>query len=530
MSQISLLDCTLRDGGYINDWRFGKSVIKRIMRHLTQAGIEIIEIGFLTDLEHTSDHSLYSSVDEITAICPDKRSSMIAAMIALGEKEIDPQRLPAASETPLDIVRLTFHKDEEEIKRAEEYARILMDKGYKVCMQPVGTVAYTDEALLALVKRINKLSPYAFYIVDTLGSFYNDDLLRLIYLVDHNLNPDIKLGFHSHNNLQMSFSNAQKIIELHSSREFILDSSLFGMGRGAGNLCTELIARYSNSIGISRYDMVNILEAIDNYIHPIFLKSSWGYNAHYYMSAIHKCHPSYASYLMNKHTLTMNQVNLLLQNLPKDTRHIFNKDLIKTLYLNLQNHGIDDNDTISRLSAEIKGREILLLAPGNTINSNKTLIKQFIKDKTPIIISVNSGFADFPGDYIFISNSKRLYSLDYDSFEEKIIITSNLPALSDNFLCVNYDRLCDKNFSEPDNAGAMLLRLLVSANAEKVYLAGFDGFSTQATANYCFDKLVGNISSDDAKRKNESIASQIKKLKSSLEIHFLTPSIYSEMV
>ena len=530
MSKISLLDCTLRDGGYINNWKFGKSEIKRIIKHLVKAKIEIIEVGFLSDLEHDEDCSLYSSVGEIANVCRDKGSSMLAAMIALGEKETNPEKLPLAAEGPLDIVRITFHRDEEEIEKAEKYARILMEKGYKVCMQPIGTAAYSDDALLSLVKRINVLSPYAFYLVDTLGSFYNDDLLRLIYLVDHNLNSDIKLGFHSHNNLQMSFSNAQKVIELHSSREFILDSSLLGMGRGAGNLCTELVARYTNSIGASNYDMVNILEAIDNCIQPIFLKTPWGYNAHYYMAAIHKCHPNYASYLMDKHTLTMNQVNLLLQNLPKETRHIFNKELIKALYNNLQNHSIDDAMALCKLSKIFEGREILLLAPGRSISTHKAEIKEFINEKNPIIISVNSGFHDFKGDFIFISNSKRLYGLDYDSFGENIIVTSNLPSLNEKFVSIDYNRLCDNSFSESDNAGMMLLRLLVLAKVKRAYLAGFDGFSARTGDNYYLDKLVGLVSEEDALSKNASIASQIKKIQAEIEINFLTPSAYSDLV
>ena len=130
MSKTVILDCTLRDGGYINDWRFGKREIRKIIGHLSKAGIEIIEVGFLTDLETNDEQSLYSTIEEIKTVCKGNRNSLIAAMIALGEKEIDPERLPNATEGPLDIVRLTFHRDEEEIEKAERYAKILMEKGY----------------------------------------------------------------------------------------------------------------------------------------------------------------------------------------------------------------------------------------------------------------------------------------------------------------------------------------------------------------------------------------------------------------
>jgi len=218
MSVIKLLDCTLRDGGYINNWKFGKREISELCRCLVEARTDIIEVGFLTDLEHTEDDALYSNCEEIRAVCNKKEKSMLAAMIALGEKEMNPELLEPAETSPLDIVRITFHRDEAEITRAISYAKCLMDKGYKVCMQPVGTTSYLDKQLIELIEKINELKPWAFYLVDTLGILCKEELLRFIYLIDYNLALGIKLGFHSHNNLQMSFANAQQIIEHHSSR------------------------------------------------------------------------------------------------------------------------------------------------------------------------------------------------------------------------------------------------------------------------------------------------------------------------
>ena len=94
MSNIALLDCTLRDGGYINNWQFGKREIKHIIKHLDKAKIEIIEVGFLTDITHTDEQSLFYNSGEIDNVCVDIKTSKIAAMIALGEKEIDPRLAP----------------------------------------------------------------------------------------------------------------------------------------------------------------------------------------------------------------------------------------------------------------------------------------------------------------------------------------------------------------------------------------------------------------------------------------------------
>lgn len=240
---ISILDCTLRDGGYINDFNFGRKCISEIISSLAQAKIEIIECGFLKSGANDPDKSLFGSVSAIAMHLPDnKDGTMYVAMIAYGDipiEEIEPY-----DGTSISGIRLTFH--EQDIDRAFDFANRLSDKGYKVFIQPVGTATYTDKALLDLIEKVNTMHPFAFYLVDTLGTMYKNNLLRMFYLVDNNLAPDVRVGFHSHNNLQLSFSNAQELIGLNSKRNIIIDSSVFGMGRGAGNLCTELLTQYIN--------------------------------------------------------------------------------------------------------------------------------------------------------------------------------------------------------------------------------------------------------------------------------------------
>lgn len=526
MSKIQLLDCTLRDGGYINNWNFGKDIISGICRALSTSKIDIIEVGFLTDLSHGEDESLYSNSDEIKEKCFCNDISTFAAMIAIGEKEINPISLPNADNSPIDIVRITFHQDTEEIEKAVRYAKCLMEKGYKVCMQPVGTTSYTDKELLKLMERINLLNPYAFYLVDTLGLLCREELLRFIYLMDYNLNDGIKIGFHSHNNLQMSFANAQFIIDYHSKREFIVDCSVYGMGRGAGNLCTELIAQYTNNIGLSSYNMVSIYETLDNYIYPIFLTASWGYSAHYYISAVHKCHPNYAAFLMNKQTLTMNQIDLVLKNIPSEKRDTFDKKLIEEMYYNFQNKLVDDKGSLALLKERLGKKNILILAPGQSICKYADKIHDFIFSNDPIVISINGVFEDYSSDLVFISNAKRLYGIDPDSIKSEFIITSNLPNIIRNSYYVYYSSLCDQDFNESDNSGLMLLRLLRNINIKKVYIAGFDGFDEIVRNNYYTDKLINSVNSENVDAKNQSISEQLKQLKAEIQIETLTPSKY----
>lgn len=527
MSRIRLLDCTLRDGGYINKWNFGRDAIREICSRLSEAKVDIIEVGFLTELAHTGDESLFGNCAELDERCgAGSGLSMRAAMIAIGEKEMDPEPLPPAAETTLDIVRITFHRTEEEISKAERYGLCLMDKGYKVCMQPVGTTSYTDRQLIELIERMNRIKPYAFYLVDTLGILRREELMRFIYIIDNNLDDEIMIGFHSHNNMQMSFSNAQYLIEHRSKREFIVDCTVYGMGRGAGNLCTELIAQYSNEICGTSYNMVSVFEVLDNIILPIRLKFEWGYNAAYYIAAVHKCHPNYASFLMNKQTLTMNEIDLILRNLPVDKRDIFDRQLIERQYYSFQDRRVDDGSSLEKLRGLIGCRPVLLLAPGKSIAERRGDILRFISEKSPVVISINGVFEGYDSEFVFVSNLKRLYSLNVDKLSAKVILTSNLPAIINDGIYVDYSGLCDMSYEESDNSGIMLMRLMKKLGVGRIYVAGFDGFSRDIRSNYCADSMINSVGPENVSAKNRSISAQAEQLKKELEIISITPSCY----
>ena len=166
MNKIEILDCTLRDGGYINDFAFTERGIRKIINQLTLAGIDIVECGFLEDNNNDKEYSLYTKVEQIKNLLPTvHRNTMYVAMACYGEYDIS--QLSNCDGSSIDGIRVTFHYTE--IDGALDYCRCIMEKGYKVFVQPVGTTSYTDEQLISLIKSVNELNPYAFYLVDTLG-------------------------------------------------------------------------------------------------------------------------------------------------------------------------------------------------------------------------------------------------------------------------------------------------------------------------------------------------------------------------
>ncbi|OUN20037.1 hypothetical protein B5G34_16245 [Flavonifractor sp. An82] len=524
MKKPLILDCTLRDGGYINQWHFGNSAIYSIVNYLNEANIDIIECGFLKDCTYNSDVSIFSSTLQITPfIFPKKQGTMYVAMIALGD--ISPDKILPCDGSSIDGIRLTFHKHEWE--EAKQVARALMDKGYQIFIQPVGTTSYSDEELLQLIQDVNNLRPFALYLVDTLGILYRHDLLRLFYLIDHNLHKDIYVGFHSHNNLQLSFSNAQELMRAESSRKIIIDASVYGMGRGVGNLSTELLAEYINvNIGVY-YSITSLLTIADQFLMSIYAQQRWGYDLPYFLSATENCHPNYASFLLNKGTLSIADISKILSLLPVDKRDLYDIQLIKDLYHSYQNCQIRDDETRALLSEKLKGRNALILCSGASLNIYKEQIISYIKKENPFVISVNFISPQYEADMLFVSNRKRLDLIrGINKKPDLIIATSNLIEVASecvNF--VNYSSFIGEGRAA-DNAGAMLVRILKSVGVSSISIAGMDGFDVDSSNNYCISTYMHPIDRVESEAKNKNIARQLRLALSGVDYHFITPTKY----
>ena len=507
---VEVLDCTLRDGGYVNNWDFGKTAMGEVLRKLEAAGVEIIECGFLTQRPRGEDCALFASPEEIRPLLPPRRRAMFVAMVALGEDGFDPGRLPPRGEGDIDGIRLTFRR--EGSQAALSAAAAVMDRGYRVFLQPVGTAFYSDLELLRLVEQVDRLSPFAFYIVDTLGSMYPSQVLRQFALIDRNLGPQVRVGFHGHNNLQLAFSNAQALLLQPTRRRLVIDSSVYGMGRGAGNLPTELITRYINQNHAPRYDTARVLDVYDQYIAPLGQRYPWGYSMAYHVAAVNACHPNYAAYLLNKRTLTARDVENVLRSIPPESRAEFDKGLIRRLYRQYQSRACDDGPAVEELSALVEGRTLLALAPGPGLEKAAGQVRAFIRERGPLVFAVNSAAPGFSPDVCFVSSHKGLDTLGPLPEGARLALTSNLlPWREGDCLVADYDSCLADDPMVGDNAGLMLLTLLARCGAQEVWLAGFDG---------------GGGPSGEAAEGGRRAREQLARLP--LGVRFLTPSAWED--
>ena len=194
------------------------------------------------------------------------------------------------------------------------------------------SLSYTDETRAALIDKVNKVKPASFSIVDTFGAMYMTDLVHIFKQVDSMLDKDIKIGLHSHDNLGLSCALAERMIELSEEcgRNVIVDGSLFGMGRGAGNAKTELLADYINKHCGCHYDLQKLLKTIDAYITPILGRVDFGYDLPMYVCGTKHSHIDNVYYLKRSYDCTANDMFNVVEALSSQQRTRYGTGYSKT--------------------------------------------------------------------------------------------------------------------------------------------------------------------------------------------------------
>lgn len=518
MNKIHLLDCTLRDGGYCNQWKFGYDNIKRIVQSLADAEIEIIECGFLTNrIAYQRDVTKYTTMEEASKIIPaDRKNKLYVVMINYGEYEIE--NLPDYDENSVDGIRVAFHK--QDIEQALILCQKIQKKGYKVFVQPMVSLNYTDEEFLSLIQLVNHIKPYAFYIVDSFGMMNKKNLIRLFYLVEHNLDESIWIGFHSHNNKQLAYSNAQCLIDTQTARNLIIDSSIFGMGRGAGNLNTELIVEYLNDNFSRKYAINPLLHIIDEVINGFYLQNYWGYSLPNYLSASHSVHPNYARYLADKNTLTVEAMDEIFSMMSSEKGAEFDKDYIEELYFKFMSAGEVQMLHMNDLKSCIEGKKVMLIAPGKSSEIEKEKIIELSKQDDIISVSVNYDYKYIDSGYIFISNLRRFRELDKKLYY-KCITTSNIPV-NDVYLRTRYYDLLIRRETIKDNAGMMAIKFFLLLGAKEILLAGYDGYSYDSDENYASKEMALIMKNAMVDAMNSEMKVTLDEFSKKVKIRFVT--------
>lgn len=341
---IQILDCTIRDGGYLTGKKFTPEFVNGVINGLIKAGIDYIEVGFLQN-QKKDETIVYSNSQDARKYIPfSKGVSQFTGFADNSRYSID--KLDDFDGKSFENIRICFAKHE--YKEALRFADAAKKKGYHLFVQPMDAMGYTWGERDDLLSRVNDIMPDVVSIVDTFGSMYLEDMKAVFEQMDGKLDRTIKIGCHSHNNLQLSCALTEKFIALavQTGRNIVVDSSLLGMGRGAGNAPTEAIVNYLNVMHGKKYNLTAIFDVIDQYVEPLKKIVYWGYDLPMFISGATSSHVDNIYYLQNNENCSSSELYQVLESMDIEKRKRYDFQYskndfteVKKAYDNLKREG-----------------------------------------------------------------------------------------------------------------------------------------------------------------------------------------------
>lgn len=283
--RIKVLDCTIRDGGICNNWKFDRAWVKRTFEALQAAGVDYMEIGYRTR-EGAFDRAKvgewrFLEEDVLAEVTAAKTGSMkIAAMLDCGK--VDPHDIKPRGSTVVNTIRIaTYAHQLTEARRLLDRA---LEEGYETFMNVMAVSTLSPQQVDNFLDELRESGVHNVAIVDSFGALFPYHVEYLVHVYQNRLGDKIKVGVHTHNNQQQAFANT--IAAIDAGADFV-DATVHGIGRGAGNCPLELLLFYLDN---PRYDVRPILELVDEYA-TLRDDLRWGYHLPYAITGYYNVHP-----------------------------------------------------------------------------------------------------------------------------------------------------------------------------------------------------------------------------------------------
>ncbi len=288
-----ILDCTIRDGGLVNNWDFSIEFVQNLYAGLNAAGVEYMEIGYknspkLLKGAESSGPWRFLNDDFLRKVIPEKGETKLSALVDIGR--VDDNDVLPCSESMLDLIRVACYS--KEVDNAVEMVKKFHDKGYETTINIMALSNVMENELLECFEQIKDSPVDIVYVVDSFGSLDHDDMEYLVEKFQKHL-PKKILGVHTHNNMQLAFSNT--LTAAKKGVQF-LDSSVYGMGRAAGNCPTELLVTHLKN---PKYSLRPVLDIIERFMIPLREKKEWRYIIPYMITGMLDEHPRVAMAVRN---------------------------------------------------------------------------------------------------------------------------------------------------------------------------------------------------------------------------------------
>ena len=315
---MKLLDCTLRDGGYYTNWTFDDSFVKELVKSLSNAGVDIIEMGYKSPLKGGKYRKCNDSF--IKEIVGDLYDTDLAFMIDAKDfinGTVDIELLKSivkpSSESPFTYCRLAITP--EQISEALIIIKLLDRLGYKVIVNVMRVSLLKDPEIRKFCNSLSKTKVVALYFADSFGSLLPN---RVKEIIDIFKETGKDIGIHTHDNLGLAFANS--LCAVDNGVKYI-DGTLTGMGRGVGNVRTEQLLTYY------RLPEKSLTDFISNVMIPMKNKYGWGWNHNYMLTGMYEIHPTYCQRLQSL-PIKDSKVQEILKNIPDSDKTSFKEDYV----------------------------------------------------------------------------------------------------------------------------------------------------------------------------------------------------------
>lgn len=385
--KVTFLDCTLRDGGYYNNWDFPRPVVLRYVNAMAAARVPVVEIGFrTTSTSGFQGPAAYSTDSYLESLdLPEGPSYGVMVNGAEFAAAEDPVTVTDAlfdksAHSPVELVRIAAHF--RELERLEPALGRLHDLGYKVGLNLMQIASRTESEIAQFGEIATRASVDVAYIADSFGGMKPEEVQQV--LAQLRVSYDGPLGCHMHNNMSLGFANTMAGIEAGAT---YVDATVLGMGRGPGNAQTEYLAVELARQGLADLDVVPLLPIVAGDFAELQSQYGWGANAYYFMSAAHGIHPTYIQEMTKDGRYTIDEIVAAVGQLSADGGASFSR---RRLEAAASEAGLIDPDGSWDATGWCDGRRVLIVGPGPEGEARRDDIESYIRHTQPLVIALNA--------------------------------------------------------------------------------------------------------------------------------------------
>lgn len=491
---IKLLDCTLRDGGYYNAWDFKRELVEKYLAAVDKSGIQCIEVGFRG---FPSDKFFgayaYSSDLYIKSL---NIPQHIEVGVMLNAKDVLDHEEGVTSAvaklfarrnmSPVDFVRVAIGFDS--ALSAERILSELKVLGYDLCLNLMQCAGKDLGLIKKLAAEISKWGMVdTLYFADSLGNMDEQEVSLIVGAIREGWNG--KIGIHAHNNKGKALSNTLKALEEGVSW---IDSTILGMGRGAGNAQTECLLLELENKFPEEFSSSPVSKLSATEFFELQQKYKWGPSYFYHAAAMFNIHPTYIQEILDEGRYSHEEILELLAVLKSKKCASYDESLINS-FIRSSSKG-EEGDWSPDQWCESK--EVLILGSGETLKNHRDGIELYIKNRFPSVISINiqKYISQEYIDFFVACNRSRIIAevSQYDSLIKPLIlpleqVPSELFEIIHSQMLLNYGMEVRVGSFEPGQFKSVVpnalaftyaIAIAIRGGAEKISLVGFDGYES----------------------------------------------------